>query len=94
MIEEMGWRLVVAVFFFLILVASVLFLATKTTPAVRVLPDVDQPPDVFTIPLHGQTPLVYSGKWATIGDQLKVVAPLSKFPQLAVDMSGNIVYPN
>ena len=91
----MGWRYGLALVFFLVLVASVLVLAIRTTPAVRQLPDVDQPPDVFTTPLHGQTPLVYSGKYVTLATgEPRVVAPLGKFPQLAVDMSGNIVYPN
>lgn len=90
----MGWRIALASFFFFILLAVVVYLVTQTTPAVRVLPNVDQPPDVFTLPLHGQTPLVYSGKYVTVRGEPRVVAPLGHYPQLAVDMSGNIVYPN
>lgn len=88
------WRFGVAVFFFLVLLASVLVLAIRETPAVRQLPEIDQPSDVFTMPLGGQVPLSYTGKWVSIRDELRVVAPLSKFPELAVDMSGNVVYPN
>jgi hypothetical protein len=91
----MGWRYGLAVVFFLVLLASVFWLVITTMPAVRQLPEVDQPPDVFTTPLHGQTPIVYSGKYVKLRTgEPRVVAPLGSFPELAVDMSGNIVYPN
>ncbi len=90
----MRGRLLIATFFFLILLGCVLYLAIQVTPAVIQLPELDVPP-APPVPLYGQLPAAQWGKYVRMWDgEYRVVAPIKGQPKLYMDMSGNVIYPD
>jgi hypothetical protein len=86
----MGWRLVVASAFLAILLSCVLWLAYRVIPAKQTLPDVNLPQSLQA-PLHGQIPDTMIWSKLPWGEEVRVIPPGPKYPQM--DVSGNVLFP-
>lgn len=100
--EQMNWRLAAALFFFTVLVASVLWYATVRTPAVRTYPDAVAVADAGSV-AGGEADATLALDPLT--PPPRAATPVIGYPYLnvpfggmwrqvyPVDASGNLIYP-